>query len=606
MNQNIVNYPKLQGYYQQNQAQQPNFTAGTQPVSTGNTMVQNNPILSRVTQQQEGDNPAKMLVTAAGTSAAFLALNNFINKPLQTNDYNNTLFKKIETVVDSFGSKPKVKAVTDALSKFKASAKSRINNSEILRTLFHKPSIGGSMVQSQAAGAKGHLASRALEIMKKYKSANPDFKGFDHILKKAEKESYKYYDEIINAIKTSGADLNKVMSSRPWWGFGIIKNNASLKEIINKDILIKNYKTAGKTLGQKVAGYLMRGAECVTNGLFSGKGQVVFQALMVAQAAKEASQAEKGEKFSTFMASWTELMAFLATMGVQMRVVNHLAGLKNIGMSVADVAKYQDAMKKANLAAKAFDHQTYARMTILMDSIKNAAKANTKWYQKPLKWVGQLFSFGRINETLKPLKLSKAGTFFAKIPYGLKVGLGYAGRVAFVMGVVMPLFSGIAKRISYAVFGKPVKTIEKQKAEEKAAEEEAKAEELKQQQEYAQKLAELQKKQTPPVQQPMQPGKSGNLLNQLNNKYNQPIANQPIYQQPNQVIANQPIYQQPYNPIASAPIHQSPDASIRRTYMPNPILGTENVPSVVETRSARINEVLRQADLAEMQASKFI
>lgn len=603
MNPNIVNYPKLQGYYQQNQAQQPNFAAGTQPVSAGNAMVQNNPILSRVAQQPEDEHPAKMLVTAAGTSAAFLALNNFINKPLQSNDYNNTFFKKIETVVDTFGSKPKVKAITDALSKFKASAKTKINNSEILRTLFHKPSIGGSMVQSQAAGAKGHLASRALEIMRKYKAANPDFKAFDHILKKAEKESYKYYDEIINAIKTSGADLNKVMSSKPWWGCGIIKNNASLKEIINKDILIKNYKTAGKTLGQKVSGYLMRGAECVTNGLFSGKGQVVIQALMVAQSAKEASKAEKGEKFSTFMASWTELMSFLATMGIQMRVVNHLAGLKNIGMSVADVAKYQKAMKIANRAASIGNHKAYAKMTILMDNLKKAANANTKWYQKPLKWVGQLFSFGRINETLKPLKVSKIGTMFAKLPYGLKVGLGYVGRVAFVMSVVIPLFSGIAKRISYAIFGKPVKTIAKEKEKEKAAEEEAKAEELKQQQEYAQKLAELQNKQTQPVQPMMQPGKAGNLLNQLNNKYNQPIANQPVYQQPNQVIANQPINQQPY---ASAPINQSPDAGIKRTYIPSPILGTENVPSVVETRSARINEVLRQADLAEMQASKFI
>lgn len=599
MNQNIVNYPKLQGYYQQNQHQQPNFAAGNQPISTGNAMVQNNPILSRVNQEQD-ENPAKFLATAAGTSAAFLALNNFINTPLQTKDYNNTFFKKIEKTVDVWGSNPKVKAVTDSIRKFKASANTKINNSEILRTLFHKPSIGGSMVQSQAAGAKGHLATRALEIMKKYKAANPDFTGFDYIIKKAEKESYKYYDEIINAIKTSGADVNKVMTQRPWWGMGIIQNKASLKEVINKDILINNYKSAGKTLGQKVSGYLMRGAECVTNGLFSGKGQVVIQALMVAQSLKEASNAEKGEKFSTFMASWAELMTFLATMGIQMRVVNHLAGLKNIGMSVADVAKYQDAMKKANLAAKAFDHQTYARMTILMDSIKNAAKANTKWYQKPLKWVGQLFSFGRINETLKPLKLSKAGTFFAKIPYGLKVGLGYAGRVAFVMGVVMPLFSGIAKRISYAVFGKPVKTIEKQKAEEKAAEEKSIAEEQKLQQEYAQKLAEQQRKQTQQYQNPTQPAKPGNLLNQLNNKYNQtnqPIATQPIYQQQNtQQVA----------PIANTPIQQAPDASIRRTYMPSPILGTENIPSVVETRSARINEVLRQADLAEMQASKFI
>lgn len=605
MNQNIVNYPKLQGYYQQNQMQQPNFAAGNQPVAAGNAMVQNNPILSRVSQQQD-ENPAKMLATAAGTSAAFLALNNLINSPLQTKDYNNTFFKKIETVVDTFGAKPKVKAVTDAISKFKTATKVKINNSEILRTLFHKPSIGGSMVQSQAAGAKGHLASRALEIMRKYKEANPNFNGFDHILKKAGKDAYKYYDEIINTIKTSGADLNKVMTKRPWWGMGIIQNKASLKEVINKDILINNYKSAGKTLGQKVSGYLMRGAECVTNGLFSGKGQVVIQAFMVAQSLKEASKAEKGEKFSTFMASWTELMSFLATMGIQMRVVNHLAGLKNIGMSVADVAKYQKAMKIANRAATIGNHKAYAKMTMLMDALKKSASANTKWYQKPLKWIGQLFSFGRINETLKPLKVSKIGTTFSKIPYGLKVGLGYIGRVAFVMGVVIPIFSGIAKRISYTIFGKPVKTLEKQKAEEKAAEEQAKANEMKQQEEYAQKLAELQNNQIKPAQQAYQPSqtaKAGNLLDKMNNKYNQ--TNQ-TYPQQNQIIANQPLQQQPYTQTASTPIQSSPDAGIKRTYMPSPILGKENLQSAAEARSARINEVLRQADWAEMQASKFI
>lgn len=99
--------------------------------------------------------------------------------------------------------------------------------------------------------------------------------------------------------------------------------------------------------------------------------------------------------------------------------------------------------------------------------LKNGAAAagNTalKWYQKPVKWLGNLISYGRIRETIKPLKNNKFATSLAKIPYGLKVGAGYAGRIALLMAVVLPIFSGTAKKLSYAIFGKPVKTLEKER-----------------------------------------------------------------------------------------------------------------------------------------------
>lgn len=589
MSQNISSNIPVYNQYQYQQQSNPNFTASGTPISSG-SVVESNPLLSAAASKPE--NPLAFLAAAGISTAALFGINNFINNSLQTQKYDNTFFKRIEEEFDKIGNKSKVKSVTNFIGDFKAKVKQKIAKSEILRTLFERPSLGGPQVQAQAAGARGHLANRALEIMKKYKETT-GYTGFDSIIQKASKDSYKYYDEIINAIrsaaKNSNVDVNTVMSKRPWWGLGIVKNKSTLQEILNKDILISNYKTAGATLGKKVSGYLLRGAECLTNGIFSGKGQVLIQALMVAQSANEASKAEKGEKFSTFMASLSELMAFLATMGIQMRIVNHLAGLKNIGMSKTDYNRLQSAMEAVNKAAKAGDAATYNAQKAIIKQIKNNAKANTHWYQKPFKWLGNIISFGRIRETIKPLNNKTVGSVLKKIPYGLKVGAGYVGRVALIMGVIVPVFSGIAKKISYAIFGKPTKTLEREKAKEEA-------EQIEQQtQQQPQQSANVQPQQTQqPVQtqQVQQPGKPGNLLDQMNQNY---------YNQNTNSMGAQSMSPQT---AASTPVKKTPeeDAGIQRSYVPNAYLGVENPVNPASSRAAQIDEVLRRADIAEARA----
>lgn len=563
--------------------QQPTFTADGKPISaTNNAVVQNNPLLNAATSTNQ--NPAVLVGGTIGSAAGLMWLNDKINNPLLNNDYNNTFFKKIEVFVDKYASKPFVQNTRTVLRNANAWFKKNIvRKSEILRTLWQKNSIGRNFAQSQAAGTNGHLANRALEIMKNYQKAT-GFTGFDNIIAKAEKESFKYYDEIINTIKTSGADLNKVLAQKPWWGFGIIKNKSSLKEILNKDILIKNYKAGGKTLGQKFAGYLMRGAECITNGLFSGKGPVLLQALFVAQSISEATKAEKGEKFSTFMASWAELMSFLATAALQVRVTNKLAALKFIGMSPTDVKKLQEAVELGNIAAKAGNTAEYYRHASVINNLKTAAKHNTKWYQKPIKWVGDIIGWARPKEMLMPLN---KGTMFSKIARGLakfKTGIGFVGRMAFVMAVVIPIFSGIAKRLSYAIFGKPVKTIEREKAKELAESQQA---ENKQAQQLDEVLKPQSNQQTPT-------GKPGSLLEEMQEKYN----NKTNTTQP--VVANQPIATTPVTKTAEQ------NAGIKRSYIPNPILGVENIVQPSATRNAAIDAVLRQADWAEAQAQKYL
>lgn len=579
----------------------PNFSANGTPISSSGLM-QNNPLVSHAEKAQE--NSGSFLPAALISAAGLFGINNFINNPLLTKDYNDTIFKKIETAVDDFAakhkSKPAVQSISNFFGRINTAAKNRVEKSEILRTLFRKPSLGGPNVESQAAGARGHLSNRAIEIMKKYKAdykatTGKEFTAFDTILKKAEKDSYKHYDKIIkaieNAIKT-GADPKKVISKKPWWGFGLVKNKSSLQEILNKAKLIDNYKLAGKKLGAKSAGYLMRATECLTNGMFGGKGQVLIQAFIIAQSLQEAKKAEKGEKVSSFMASLAELMAFFATMGIQMRVVNHLAGLKFIGMGQPEHKAYQKYMAIANKAAGVRDFTTYNKALYKIRHLKEAAKQNVKWYQKPVKWLGNILSYGRIRETMVPLKASKTATTFAKIPYGLKVGVGYAGRFALVAAVVMPFFSNIGKKLSYVVFGKPTKTIEREKAKEKEAENQE------QSVQDTQTQIPTQTTETPAAPRPAIPpqsAKPGNLIDTMNTIHN------------NQNTQNPMGAQSMSESTPAAGSIKSPDAGIKRTYIPNPVLGPENnTNNTSASRSARIDAVLRQADLAEAMAQKYM
>lgn len=571
---------------------QPAFTADGKPITaTNNAVVQNNPLLNAATSTH--DNPAILLGGTLGSAAALMWLNDKINNPLLSNDYNNTFFKKVETFVDKYASKPFAQKTRLLLRNTNAWFKKNIvRKSEILRTLWQKNSIGRNFAQSQAAGTNGHLANRALDVMRKYK-AQTGYNGFDAILAKADKEAFKYYDEIISSIKSAGAsgqNLNQVITKKPWWGFGLVKNKSSLKEILNKDLLIKNYKAGGKTLGQKAAGYLMRGAECLTNGIFAGKGAVLFQALFIAQSMSEAAKAEKGEKFSTFMASWAELMSFLATSALQVRAINKAAALKFIGMSPTDVKKLQEAVKLGNIAAKAGNAAEYYRNASIINNLKTAAKHNTRWYQKPIKWIGNIVGWARPNEVLMPLN---KGTMWSNIARGFtkfKSYAGFAGRMALVMAVVVPIFSGIAKKLSYSIFGKPVKTLEREKAKENAETNTQNQQDMQQ----VQDLINQQNNQAKPQQIYQPTGKPGDLLTKMQEKYNaqqvsaQPIASQPVSAQTN---------------VVKTP---EDNAGIKRSYVPSSVLGIEKDVSLAPTRSAAIDAVLRQADWAEAQAQRFL
>ncbi len=605
MQQNIPNIPIYQNksYAQlsQNQQQQPSFTAGNQ-VSSGSSLIQNNPVLKHAEKAKE-NNGGGYMANLAITGVGMFGLNEFLNRSLQGN-YDKTMLKKMEGWIDKFAAKPKVASAIQKASVKKSALKTWLEKSELYNTLIKKQSVGGNMVQSQAAGVKGHISTRAIDAMKKYKTymekttGNP-YTVFDNAISKYGSEAHLHTNKIMATIAKAGkngtADLSLKMTKRTWWSFGLFKNKVNLQEILNKNQLVRNYKniaTAGikPTIGQRAVGTFMRTAECVTNGMFGGIGQVLFQAFFIASALQEARKAEKGEKVGSFAGSLLEQMSYIGAIGLQMRVVNGLAGLKNLKMNPAQFQQHQNLMSKINAAAKAGDAAAYNAGITNLKAFKSSLP-KYKGMEKVANIIGKIFSFGRASEMVAPLKGNLAG----KMAWGAKFGLGYIMRGAFIFGVVMPVIAGIAKNIGYAIFGRPTKTIAREKAKEKAEKEAAKNE----QQPQNQPPQAVQTPQQPnPVQNPAQPqqpqaqSKPGDLVEKMKHmNENKPIGAQTM-------TPDSP------TPIASTDL-KSPDSKIKRTYMPNPILGPEAAVNPASSRSAQIDRIMRQADLAEAQAHKL-
>lgn len=566
--------------------QNPNFAAypNNPQINAGAKKIEDNTLLKQAQKTQ--DNPAVLIGGALGFGIPLLWASSVLNKQLRGN-YDDTFFGKIEQFGDRLGNKPALKSTGTKLAAFNEWFKNNVvNKSEILRSIWTKPSVGGSMAQGQATGTMGHLATSARELMEAYDKAHGTT-VFKDILEKTAKDSHKYTKEIFEALKAHPETHAEFFNtSKAWVPMPkFLQKGGTLGEIYNKMRLTQNYKNITNSLGKKLSGGTFRALEALSNGMAGGKLAVALQAFFLAQSLKEGLDAPKGDRFKTFAESMASFMAMMLTMGLQLRVFNKAAGLKNIGMSPENYKKYHETIEKLNAAGKAGDEAAYKT---LKAELKNIKSGKVKFWQKPFKWVGNLLSWGRIKETVRPLKSTNPLKNAIKMTgYGAKIGAGYVGRFAFIATVVMSLFTDTAVKISHKIFGRPQKSI-LDKEEEPKTDEQANAQQLEELKKEIE--AEMAAKQTAQAAQQAQNinYKKGDLLTNMQKpKAQQPIASQSLAAQS----------------VAKTENTELPE--LKRTYIPSPILGPEAEISPAESRTARIDAVLRQADLAEAQAQRF-
>ena len=505
-------------------------------------------------------------------------------------------------------------------------------NQQILRNYAANPTAFKDIIQNfKYAQSKNPVVLRALDdfianpadpdklnkILRSAEKLSVDA-DLTKIIKLGEKDSYKYRKEIIQKIEElvskNPALKDKLLRSNgasmfmpKWLVPKFLREKVTFNEILNKAKLIENYKNYKSPLGAKLSGGLFRSLEAATNGMVGGKLGVLMQALFIGQSLKSAVDAPKGEKVATFMEELVSMMAYTLTMGLQMRALNSVAGLKFLGMSEADYKNYHRAVALAKQAAKSGDARNYYRFKNAIKTYEARANANLKPWQKPVKWFGKLLSIGRVKETVRPLKSKPKNAAqipftglkntFKAIPYKLKTVGGFVGRAALIMAVISPVFSNWAVKISHKIFGKPTNSIlDGMKSDEQAN--------------IPPETSSLPGQAPVVPQQASAQVKPGNLVDIMNNRYRNPAlqtAANPQAVPPTgtsqqvpagNLVSQVPIASQSMTPQASAPV---------RTYMPNPVLGDETFADPgLQQKYSVINAAILQAEQAEREAQKFL
>lgn len=169
------------------------------------------------------------------------------------------------------------------------------------------------------------------------------------------------------------------------------------------------------------------------------------------------------------------------------KVKNNKNLLKELGLDGADfanltkkqrqtlnVAHYRDAIENLNtkVAKNAISGVEYQAQ---VKNIKKILKGNSKWYQKPVKFIGKILGMGYHKETINPLakNMTQGGIKLANMGNKLKTAGGSALRFATVMFLISPLIAKPITAITHKLFGKPYDPEAKKAEEEKKAQEEA-------------------------------------------------------------------------------------------------------------------------------------
>ena len=254
-----------------------------------------------------------------------------------------------------------------------------------------------------------------------------------------------------------------------------------------------NNSIAKTELGQKLQRFALYTTENFTNGTAGGVCSIAMQVMPLAMIASATIQAEPEDRFKTFMEELFTDLGFFMLLGVQVNIINKLAGLKYVGMTGeqiknfrqfnnvinTDVAKSGKLSQDLTLVIDDLHKIELKAGTLYKDVIKERknflkqCRKNNKWYDKPIQWAGSVANWGRdrIRPMTKHAKINEGGnaalnitkeagcavangvsTFFN---YGIPGWVGGLARFGVGMFVISPQVSNALALIPHAIFGTP-------------------------------------------------------------------------------------------------------------------------------------------------------
>ena len=352
-------------------------------------------------------------------------------------------------------------------------------------------------------------------------------------------EPHKYIPKILDNLEKTDPKL----FARIWTSdkdiFSKIGNflygrNVPFERIKNalRTVTVSPHKSAiGRGLNRAVT-YITEGA---TGRMFNGKLSTIMQAYFVAEALLMAAKQDKmSDKARSFAERIVELIGFLAFMPVTMKLMHHIGGLKNTGLTPDQVKKLEDAIVEFNKKAqKLYAGDKAAYKAAFEAEIKPLQRPKTR---NPFTWaarkIGDFVTTG-LKTTIRPYSrfeqkevdlcvtelFKNPVKYLQNIPhrlkdvacnpkYWFKRFAGWPIRFLLPLMVILPFFNKIAVKATHAIVGKPKYSL---LDEEKYTE--------MQEKEAAQQTAQQQAQQQAQVSTPFDPNslESTNLIRQAAN-----------------------------------------------------------------------------------------
>lgn len=387
-----------------------------------------------------------------------------------------------------------------------------IDKSAILRCIKTPTKAQNGLAVSQSRGITGYVMNDVNSMLNYHlQNGHGDdivklLDGITDINGKTGKEALDFIDDLFKNCEQNQSQIQKLiknLANAPDTKVSVdyltqnrffkipnipfLKREGSFKEMANKlNAVFENSAGLGKqatNLGKSLPRQALKTLEGLTNGGAGGKIMIVIQAAMFAQAIREAMDAPEGEKLSTFSENVANDFGYFLSIPLQVKASHAIGGLKYIGINGAknaaeqaqSVNTYRNMIKNLNTKV---DAGTISHIDYLKESkkIKEFLNGNSKWYQKPFKLLGKIFSTGLDAETIKPFvdnaDKSLGTSMFNSIKnFANKLKGPYFGTVLrFAVGamVVGPLVAKCVVKVSHLIFGRPTKSIiDKDKEETK-------------------------------------------------------------------------------------------------------------------------------------------
>ncbi len=342
-----------------------------------------------------------------------------------------------------------------------------VGKSKILSALTKMPSVPeNTMVKSMLHGTKEELVGEFASLVKKHVEqggALADFKFkvgsklepmTDSILESIGKyadSAPAAKDSILKQVKSFCENSGKQSAVFDKLLGKLTSRTVTAEQIGNK---LKAVSESSSTLGKALPKAAIRGLHGLTwgGGLF-----MLMSAVSLAKAAVKTKNAEKGDKFKTFMEEFLGNISWIVTMPLGIKLMNSVGGLKNIGLTPDKLKAYREALKIHN-ATKFADKAAWKASVDALKALRQTGKIG--FFGKIAKFAGKIIATGR--EVVKPFIKENPATAGEKFKNILgKMKFKGSNFLAYPIGLLayMMIFSPIAEKIfvkiSHGIFGKP-------------------------------------------------------------------------------------------------------------------------------------------------------